>query len=88
MLMAVTVVSCTTPIFLLSDNVVPFFLVPISDTYSERGKIFVRNLTGMPDFRHRQSPFTFVMVKETGKQRKPFTSRSTPPLSCTFMQGA
>ena len=50
MLMAVTVVSCTTPIFLLSDNVVPFFLVPISDTYSERGKIFVRNLTGMPDF--------------------------------------
>lgn len=50
MLMAVTVVSCTTPIFLLSDNVVPFFLIPISDTYSERGKIFVRNLTGMPDF--------------------------------------
>ncbi len=39
-LMAVTVVSCTTPIFLLLDKVVPFFLNPIRDR-SRRGKNIV-----------------------------------------------
>ena len=42
MLMAVTVVSCTTPIFLLLDKVVPFFLNP-NRMKRIGGKILSRN---------------------------------------------
>lgn len=83
-LMAVMAVNWTTDIFLLSDNVVPFFLRPISD--KRIGGIVVRHSPGCFCMKHTQTPFTFVVVKETGKKENRHVLRRSP-LNC-IMQGA
>lgn len=80
MLIAVTVVSCTTPIFLLLDKVVPFFL----KTYRiirRWGNLSRKESGGIKmmqsDFlKACIDPICFLQVKETGqKENRPLTKR-------------